>query len=72
MPKPWPKPKFIRHRYIMIAIPISPSPRGLFKTARDRHTCQARAEEFFSPFKACEFVKIFSSVIQEDQMKLVE
>ena len=56
----------------MIAIPISASPRGLFKTARDRHTCQARAKEFFSPFKVCEFVKIFSSVIQEDQMKLVE
>ena len=32
IPKSWPKPKFILHGYIIIAIPISASPRGLFKT----------------------------------------
>ena len=34
---------------------------------------QARAREILSPFKVCKFfVKIFSSVIQEDRIKLVE
>ena len=34
---------------------------------------QARAGDIFSNFKVCKFVvKCFSSVIQEDRMKLVE
>ena len=38
-----------------------------------RHTYQARAGVIFSPSKVCKFVvQFFSSVTQEDRMKLVE